>query len=138
MKNILKLVLSVYLLLSAIPAFAQPSAGLGPYIPYSFGGLVGSVQTIQGTATQLGGWYVFNPAGTACYIQMFDVAQATSVTLGVTVPKLSLGVPAGAAANIPATDPGILFTKGLKIASTTTRAGATPCGTGSDVNFWYK
>lgn len=110
----------------------------GGYDKYTFGALVGTVQTIKGTAANLGGWYLFNPANTVCYVQIFDVLAATAVTLGTTVPDLSLGIPAGSAANIPASRPGINFVNGIKIASTTTRDGATPCGTGTDVNFWYK
>jgi hypothetical protein len=34
--------------------------------------------------------------------------------------------------------PGIYFGDGLKVAATTTRAGSTPCGTGMDVNLWYR
>lgn len=113
------------------------SVGTG-YDKYSFGALVGTVQTIKGTAATLGGYYLFNPAATACYIQMFDVATATTVTLGTTVPDQSLGIPAGSAANIPPVSPGVNWVNGIKIASTTTRLGSTPCGTGSDVNFWYK
>jgi len=110
----------------------------GGYSKYSFGALVGTVQTVQGTATNMGGYEILNSAATICYLQMFDAATATSITLGTTVPDLSLGFPAGAAANIPASNPGIGFTNGLKIAATTTRAGSTPCGTGMDVNIFYK
>ncbi len=114
---------------------AMPTGG---YTKYTFGGLVGTVQTVKGTAATLGGYYLFNGAATVCYLQVFDAATATAITLGTTVPDLSFGIPAGAAANIPAVRPGISFSSGIKIASTTTRAGSTPCGTGTDVNIWYK
>lgn len=110
----------------------------GGYSKYTFGALVGTVQTVKGTAATLGGYQLLNSAATICYLQLFDVASATSVTLGTTVPDQSFGWPAGAAANIPPATIGIAFANGIKIAATTTRAGSTPCGTGMDVNIWYK
>lgn len=129
----IKLLLILCLLFPSI-ALAQQTPG--PYNKYSFGGLVGTVQTVKATRALLGGYYIFNPAGTVCYLQIFNTAG--TVTLGTTVPALSLGLPAGGAANIPATDPGVLFENAIKLASTTTRTGNTPCGTGMDVNIWYK
>lgn len=108
----------------------------GGYTPYTFGALVDTVQTVKGSAGTLGGWFILNSAATVCYVQFFDTTGA--VTLGTTTPTFSLGLPAGAAANIPASRPGIAFSKGLKIAATTTRAGSTACGTEVDVNLWYK
>jgi len=108
----------------------------GGYSAYTFGALVDTVQTVKGSAGTLGGWFILNSAATVCYVQFFDTTGA--VTLGTTTPTFSLGLPAGAAANIPATRPGIAFSSGLKIAATTTRAGSTACGTGVDVNLWYK
>lgn len=103
---------------------------------YTFSALVGTVQTVKSTAGSLVGWYLFNPAATTCYIQIFDTAG--SVTLGTTAPALSFGLPAGGAANVGSNMSGVAFANAIKIASTTTRAGSTPCGTGSDVNFWYR
>lgn len=118
--------------------FSPIPSTTGGYTKYTFGALVGTVQTVKGTAATLGGWQILNSAATICYLQIFDVATATTVTLGTTVPDQSFGWPAGAAANIPATLPGIAFANGIKIAATTTRAGSTPCGTGMDVNLFYK
>jgi len=115
------------------------AAVTGGYTPYQHAAVVGTVLAVKSSsAATLGGWYLYNAANTPCYVQIFDVATAGAVALGTTVPKLSLGIPAGAAANIPAVAPGILFANGIQIASTTTQAGSTPCGTGTDVNFWYK
>lgn len=106
-----------------------------PYSKYSFGGLVGTVQTVKGTAAVLGGYHIMSPAATICYIQFFDVATATTVTLGTTVPDLSLGFNPSSAANMPTL---WNFVNGIKIAATTTRTGSTPCGTGMDVNLAYQ
>lgn len=120
--------------------FANPVAQTtNGYTPATIAALVGTVTAVKSSAAAtLGGWYLFNNAATVCYIQIFDVATAGGVTLGVTAPTLSLGIPAGAAANIPAVSPGILFANGIQVASTTTRSNSTACGTGSDVNFFYK
>lgn len=102
-------------------------------------GLAGTVTSVKSSAAgTLAGWYIFNPAATVCYIQIFDVATAGAVTLGTTVPTRSMGLPIGSAANIPAVAPGIAFANGIQVASTTTATGSTPCGTGSDVNFDFK
>lgn len=108
------------------------------YNVYSFGALVGTVQTVKGTAVTVGGFEVLNSAATICYLQLFDVATGTTVTLGTTVPKPSLGFPAGAAGIMSPISPGLGFVNGLKIAATTTRTGSTPCGTGMDVNLWTR
>ena len=118
--------------------FPAVPATNGGYTKYTFGALVGTVQTVKGTEATLGGWQILNSAATICYLQIFDAATATAITLGTTVPDQSFGWPAGAAANVPATFPGIAFTNGIKIAATTGRANSTPCGTGMDVNIWYK
>ncbi len=104
--------------------------------PYTFAALVDTVQTVKNSAGSLTGWYLFNGAATTCYMQIFDVSGA--VTLGTTAPTLSFGIPAGSAANVAPGTAGITFANAIKVASTTTRAGAVPCTVGSDVNFWYK
>lgn len=105
-----------------------------PCSKYTFGALADSVQTVKASTAILCGYQILNTSGGVCYLQMFDTTGA--VTLGTTTPSQSLGWPAGSAANIPATQPGISFTSGLKIAATTTRSGSTPCNI--DVNIWYK
>ncbi len=139
----MKKLLSVLFTLFLLPAFAlaqtNPKAVVGGgYTNYTFGALVGAVQTVKGTRATFGGYHVFSPAGTVCYLQIFNVASATTVTLGATAPTLSIGFSAGGGANIPPTLPGADFPLGIKIAATTTRAGAVACGTGMDVNIWYK
>lgn len=131
-----KFLLSLFLSI-AIPISAFAQNQWGDYTNYSVGALVGTVQTVKATAGTIGGYFVLNSAATICYLQIFDVATATTVTLGTTVPTISLGFPAGAAGNLLSA-PGVRFNNGIKIAATTTRAGAVACGTGMDVNIWYK
>lgn len=111
------------------------SPGVGD-LSISFGAVVGTVQTVKGTPATFTGYEILNSAATICYLQMFNVANATTVTLGTTVPKLSLGFPIGAAGNVGALNNA--FPLGIKIAATTTRTGSTPCGTGMDVNIFFR
>ncbi len=111
----------------------------GGYTNYSQGALVGTVTAVKSSAAgTLGGFQFTNPAGTTCYVQIFDVATAGAVTLGTTVPTISIAMLTGSVVNLPPAAPGAAFANGIQIASTTTRTGNTPCGTGTDVNIWYK
>jgi hypothetical protein len=96
-----------------------------------------TVRTIKGTAGTLMGYYIYNPNAAVAYVQFFDVASATPVTLGTTVPDLTYGIPATAGANL-ISDTGITFTNGIKMAVTTTATGLTAPGTGLDVNIYYQ
>lgn len=103
--------------------------------PYTFGSLKTTVQTVYGVGnTRIKGYYIFNPDSSTTYLQMFNTTS--SVTLGTTVPTLSIAIPAGQAANL-VDMAGIVFATGLKIAATTTRTGNTAPTTGLDVNIWY-
>lgn len=98
---------------------------------------VGATKTqVKSSAGQLYGWYIFNSNTSTVYIQLFDVANA-SITLGTTAPTFSLGVPAGAAANV-FTEIGIPFATAINWAATTTRTGSTGPSNTVDVNFFYK
>lgn len=70
-----------------------------------------------------------------CYLQVFDAADHTAVTLGTTAPALVFHVPASGDKT-----PGILdfgFNNGLVVATTTTATGSTPPSTGLVVNITY-
>lgn len=84
----------------------------------------------------LRGWYIFNEDTVENFIQLFDAPNAGAVTVGTTVPKLSFGIPPGAAANILASE-GIPFTEGIVIAATTTPTGNTAPANPLDVNLFF-
>ncbi len=126
-----KFLLSLLLLLWTPAAFAQDAI---PCLKFTAGGVTGSAVPVKTGSAIMCGYQILNTSGAVCYMQVFDSGGAVSV--GATVPALSLGFPAGSAANIAATQPGIKFTSGLQIAGTTTRAGSTGCTL--DVNIWYK
>lgn len=155
MKHVLPILLLVVTMafIVATPTHAQLSnpqnvpttvtlAGLsasttGGYTKASYTAQTTTVRTVKGTAGKLGGYYVYNPNTSVAYVQVFDVATATSVTLGVTVPDLVLGIPASAGANL-LSDTGIDFANGIKLAVTTTETGSTAPSTGVTVSVFYR
>jgi hypothetical protein len=100
------------------------------------GSIAATVTSVKASAGQLYGWYIYNPNASVAYVQIFDLATG-SVTLGTTTPKMSLGIPAGSAANIELSN-GIAFATAISIAITTTRAGSTGPGSTVDYNMAYK
>lgn len=91
---------------------------------------------VKSGAGTLGGYYIYNPNTSVAYIQIFDTATG-SITVGTTVPKLSIGIPASSAANLNS-DQGIAFATAICVAATTTATGASAPSTALDCNFWYK
>src|SRR5216117_681653 len=96
-----------------------------------------TVQTVKAGEGALTGYYVYNPNSSVAYVQFFDVASGTAVTLGTTTPTLSFGIPATAAANL-FDGTGFQFRNGLKLAATTTATGATAPSTGVDLNLFFR
>ena len=94
-----------------------------------------TVTTIKSGAGELGAYHCINPNAAVSYIQLFDTSGA--VTLGITVPVLSLGLPANDGGNIE-WGMGIHFANAIKVAVTTTAQGSTAPGTGVDCNFAFK
>jgi hypothetical protein len=91
----------------------------------------------KGTAGTFGGYYAYNPNASAAYIQVFDLATATTVTLGTTVPDMIFGIPASSAANLEITN-GVNMALGMQLACTTTATGSTAPGTGLDLTVLFK
>ncbi len=92
---------------------------------------------IKATPGEVGGWYLSNQATSVRFIKLYDKATTPSSS---DTPKLTIEVPAGAAANFlgPA---GIDFTSGIGIRGTTGVADAdTGAPTANDlvVNLFYK
>ena len=104
--------------------------------PTMVSGVGSGVLTVKGTSCILDSYYIYNPNSSVTYLQLFDAATATTVSLGSTVPKHSIGIPATSAANLA--EVALQFLNGLKIAATTTAGGSTGPTTGIDCNFGYK
>lgn len=96
-----------------------------------------TVQTVKGTAGEWGGYFIYNPNTSVAYVQVFDVATATTVTLGTTVPDMIFGIPASSGANIEFAN-GVNMVNGIKLACTTTATGSTAPSAGLDMTIIYK
>jgi len=95
-----------------------------------------TVRTILSSASGLfGGYYVYNPNSSVAYLQVFDVSG--TVTLGTTLPDMTFGIPASAAANLEISQ-GVPMTNAIKLACTTTSTGSSAPGTGLDVTIFYR
>lgn len=83
---------------------------------------------------------VAQPNTAQAWLQIFDLAAA-SVTLGTTVPKISLFIPAGTASVSGAMDKQwvvpISFATRMSYALTTTATGATGITTAGDINIFF-
>jgi hypothetical protein len=82
-------------------------------------------QLVKNAAGQVFGWYLFNAAVAVRYVKFYDKASAP--TVGTDTPLFTLGLPAGAAANVELTN-GIAFASGIGIGATT---GAADADTGA-------
>lgn len=98
--------------------------------------LTNTAQAIKASAGKLGGWYIYNPNSAATYVILYNVASG-SVTVGTTVAKMILCIPATAGANLDMTS-GITFDTAISVAATTTGPGNTAPSTALEANFWYK
>lgn len=106
-----------------------------PWAPKLLSGLAGTVKTVKTSAGQLGQVYCYNGQAAVTYIQIFDVASPSSVTLGTTTPVLSLGIPQTNANGSGPTFVGIGFYNGIQVAATTTATGATGASMDCNVTF---
>jgi len=95
--------------------------------------LVATVVAVKASGGRLYGIDVSNPNAAVAFIQVFDLAAA-DITLGTTVPKLSLMVPVSNADCHFVWPMGISFGIAIRIAATTTFGGSTAPTTGLVVN----
>lgn len=108
------------------------------YTPQMYAAQTTTVRTVKGTGGVFAGYIVYNPnAAAIAYVQLFNVATATTVTLGTTVPDMILPIPPASAANVMS-DVGIGFSLGIKLACTTTATGSTAPASGLDMTVYYK
>lgn len=99
----------------------RPSKTLG-WTPKVLAAQSNIVSTVSSAAGVFGGYFISNSDATNfAYVQIFDTTG--SVTLGVTTPKIVLGIPPTAGANIEFSV-GIPISAGIKLAVTSTATGA--------------
>jgi hypothetical protein len=93
---------------------------------------------IKATAGQLFGWFIYNDGAAEVYVKLYN-ATAANVVVGTTVPVMTLGIPAGSAANV-FTEVGIAFSTAICAAATTvaTTADTTaPAANQVVANFFF-
>jgi hypothetical protein len=95
-----------------------------------------TVSQVVGAAATLTSYYCFNPNTSVAYVQIHDIATAGGVTLGTTVPKWSIGIPASGGANLAGL--ALSFAAGIQVAATTTSGGSSAPSTALDCNFGYR
>lgn len=110
-------------------------------IPYYLATATATATLVRTGYLHLHSIEVENPNTSQVYIQLFDAAAATDVTLGTTTPTQTYAIPAG-----DGTENGVRtkhfesplrFGSGLVFAVTTTRNGSTAPGTACPVNLTY-
>lgn len=113
----------------------------GPQVFFN-SALVGTVTNVKNTSGSVYGFSVGNIATTACFLQIFN-ATAANVTLGTTVPVMSIlvnlssaTVPGGPT-NLSFVNSPVPFNTAISVAGTTTATGSTPCSTGLIVNLFF-
>lgn len=119
---------------------ATPGTAGIPVSKINFPNLAGTIATVPGQGARvLYALYVINnQASLTAYVQVFDIAAATGVTLGTTVPDGQIAVAALTMAFLPIpSTAGVLFTNGIQIASTTTISGSTGSAAGVYVYALY-
>lgn len=113
--------------------FAGEAAAQNFYsAPYLANGLTTTVKTAKAAPGALTWWQCVNPNNAVSYVQVFDVASATTVTLGTTVPKAVLPLAANQSFG---TTLALNFLLGIKLAATTTATGNTAPGVALDCTF---
>lgn len=109
---------------------------VGGWTPSIKAALSNTNSQVKSGAGVLGGWHIYNPDAAVAYVQIFDTATG-SITVGTTVPKLSIGVPPEDSIDMDS-EHGIIFNTAICVAATSDALGASAPGTPLDCNFWYK
>ncbi len=95
---------------------------------YQYGALTATLYqlvapTVAGSPCIPSYWNLANPNTSLVFIQFFDAASTTGITLGTTAPTFSIAVPANGGVIDTTPLQGITFNKGVVVAATTTQTG---------------
>lgn len=116
---------------------APPALGTsGGYTPKLLNGLTNTKTAVKASAGWLGMVYCYNPNAAVTYIQIYDTVIA-SITVGTTVPVLSLGIPPGLSSGLTQSLVGYQFSNAINVAATTTATGASAPAGAIDCNVGY-
>ena len=117
---------------------AQTTGGWSTYSAQGGTGnplLTSTAVAVKSGAGTLAGFDFLNTGTAAAYVQVFD---ATTATLGTTVPKLVFYVPPGGGLVQQFSIVGIAFSSGITLAATTTATGNIAPATGINANVEFK
>lgn len=82
--------------------------------------------------TSLFAFTIYNASNAVAYVQCFDQATPTDVSLGTTAPTWVIPVPTVASVSL-ALPQAVVFAKGLQVAATTTATGSSAPSSALDV-----
>lgn len=95
------------------PVGSQDASALRTYRKISAAST--NADTIKASPGEVRGWYIFNAAAAARFVKLYN--KASSPTVGTDTPLLTIGLSAGAAANI-ISEAGVEFDTGIAVAMT--------------------
>lgn len=99
----------------------QFTSGSGPEVNRRISTADTNAAVVKASPGRLFGWHASNVNAAARYLKVYD--SATAPTVGTTVPKLTIMLPAGGSASHDLGE-GIVFSAGISIALTTGMADA--------------
>ncbi|HET6415043.1 MAG TPA: hypothetical protein VFG22_02015 [Polyangiales bacterium] len=98
---------------------------------------VTALSLVSATPVKMGAYSITNVSGGTTFVQFFDAAATSDVTLGTTLPAWQQFVGSGLANEAHFTSSGLLFKNGLVIAATTASHGGTEEAAGVDISIGY-
>jgi hypothetical protein len=113
-----------------------PNATIPAFTTYTNPALTTGVAQIKATSGRIYDLHIDNANTAMTYVQFFDVAAATTVTLGTTTPTFILAVAAGGVLDKTMVYP-YAFANGIKIAATTTATGSTAAASAVNITAGY-
>ena len=129
-------ILALALSLVAVPAAAQIPNGSAPKLQSA---LTNTVVSLKGSGpASLDALHCYNAGASVAFLQIFDAPTSGSVTLGSTVPQLSIGIPAASSSSISVVPSGTALYSGLQVAATDLPADASAPASPITCNFWIR
>jgi hypothetical protein len=84
------------------------------------------------------GFYIENNTSSDIFLQLFNAASVSDVTVGTTAPDVTYRIPASGAFGKDSNDTSLhFFHKGCVFAVTTTRTGSTSPSSDAAGSFWF-
>lgn len=128
--------ISALLAISACLAAHGANAQAERLYPQIGNALSTTVITVKPGSGALSLLQCYNPNSSQIYVQLFNLLKA-AVTLGTTVPLLSIPIAATSTGGFALSPAGIIFTGAISAAATTTATGSSAPLTAPDCNFGF-